>query len=157
MVFSLDFGLPRRNAGLLNRSIGISPPRLHHGRAANYGSIINLCTCHRRPGTTRFLQNSLARSLQKKRSWRAFCRGSEFLAPMQRTYFSDSGIFNCQGTMKGSLYFTLLLTSQREGRKYSIFHKKVHFLCFAQRVYPGYPAMQSWPILTSRRRRQKYK
>ena len=79
------------------------------------------------------------------------------LAPMQRTYFSDSGIFNCQGTMKGSSYFTLLLTSQREGRKYSIFHKKVHFLCFAQRVYPGYPAMQSWPILTSRRRRQKYK
>ena len=57
-------------------------------------------------------------------------------APMQRTYFSDSGIFNCQGTMKGSLYFTLLLTSQREGRKYSIFHKKVHFLCFAQRVCP---------------------
>ena len=33
---------------LLICSIGIPPPRLHCGRAANYGSIMIPCACHRR-------------------------------------------------------------------------------------------------------------
>ena len=36
------------DACLRSRSIGLSPPRLHYGRAANYGSIIISCACHRR-------------------------------------------------------------------------------------------------------------
>jgi len=37
--------------GLLGRSIGIEPPRLLHGRAANYGSIISPVCCHRPGGS----------------------------------------------------------------------------------------------------------
>ena len=37
--------------GLLGRSIGIEPPRLLHGRAASYGSIINPVCCHRLNGS----------------------------------------------------------------------------------------------------------
>ena len=36
------------DACLPDRSIGVSPPRLLHGRAANYGSIIIPAGCHRR-------------------------------------------------------------------------------------------------------------
>lgn len=36
------------DGGVLHRSIGIEPPRLHCGRAANYGSIIIPGFCHRR-------------------------------------------------------------------------------------------------------------
>ncbi len=34
--------------GSLPVLMGIPPPRLHYGPAANYGSIIILCICHRR-------------------------------------------------------------------------------------------------------------
>ena len=37
--------------GLRDRSIGIQPPRLLHGRAASYGSIINPARCHRPDGS----------------------------------------------------------------------------------------------------------
>ena len=52
------------DGGVLHRSIGIEPPRLHCGRAANYGSIIVPNTCRRlhreQPG---FYRVKLYRSL----------------------------------------------------------------------------------------------
>ena len=51
MIFVLDARIPGNtpDACLRNRSIGVSPPRLLCGRAANYGSIINPRACHGLP------------------------------------------------------------------------------------------------------------
>ena len=62
--------------GVLHRSIGIEPPRLPCGRAANYGSIIVPNTCRRlhreQPGFYRV--SCIARSFL--RSWRTHESGS---------------------------------------------------------------------------------
>ena len=64
------------DGGVLHRSIGIEPPRLHCGRAANYGGIIVPNTCRRlhreQPGFYRV--SCIARSFL--RSWRTHESGS---------------------------------------------------------------------------------
>ena len=68
--------LQASGGGVLHRSIGIEPPRLPCGRAANYGSIIVPNTCHRlrleQPGFYRV--SCIARSFL--RSWRTHESGS---------------------------------------------------------------------------------
>ena len=83
---------------MLHRSIGIEPPRLHCGRAANYGSIIVPNTCHRlhreQPGFYRV--SFIARSFL--RSWRTHESGSGILAHSVGNV-PDAWIFSFQGSL----------------------------------------------------------
>ena len=85
---------------MLHRSIGIEPPRLHCGRAANYGSIIVPNTCRRlrreQPGFYRV--SCIARSFL--RSWRTHESGSGVLAHSVGNVH-DAGMFGFQGSLSG--------------------------------------------------------
>ena len=85
---------------MLHRSIGIEPPRLHCGRAANYGSIIVPNTCRRlhreQPGFYRV--SCIARSFL--RSWRTHESGSGFLAHSVGNV-PDACMFGFQGSLSG--------------------------------------------------------
>ena len=97
---------------MLHRSIGIEPPRLHCGRAANYGSIIVPNTCRRlrreQPGFYRV--SCIARSFL--RSWRTHESGSGVLAHSVGNV-PDAWIFSFQGSLsrkalrKQSTHYTL--------------------------------------------------
>ena len=86
------------DGGVLHRSIGIEPPRLPCGRAANYGSIIVPNTCHRlhqeQPGFYRV--SCIARSFL--RSWRTHESGSGVLAHSVGKV-PDAWIFSFQGSL----------------------------------------------------------
>ena len=90
MLFVLDAHIPGNtpDACLRNRSIGISPPRLLYGRAANYGSIINLRACLRLPPVAiRLSLHGVYRS--PFGSWRT-CRSGLRISPLAlRTYLMD--------------------------------------------------------------------
>ena len=83
---------------MLHRSIGIEPPRLPCGRAANYGSIIVPNTCRRlhreQPGFYRV--SCIARSFL--RSWRTHESGSGVLAHSVGNV-PDAWIFSFQGSL----------------------------------------------------------
>ena len=83
--------------GVLHRSIGIEPPRLHCGRAANYGSIIVPNTCRRlhreQPGFYRV--SCIARSDEVVAHSRKRLRGSAHSVGN----VPDAWIFSFQGSL----------------------------------------------------------
>ena len=75
------------------RSIGLSPPRLLYGRAANYGSIINLRACHGLPPVA--IRLSLHRFDRSPfGSWRTCRSGSGF--PLSSENVSGGCVFSFQ-------------------------------------------------------------
>ena len=87
------------DGGVLHRSIGIEPPRLPCGRAANYGSIIVPNTCHRlhreQPGFYRV--SCIARSDEVVAHSRKRLRGSAHSVGN----VPDAWIFSFQGSLSG--------------------------------------------------------
>ena len=85
---------------MLHRSIGIEPPRLPCGRAANYGSIIVPNTCHRlrreQPGFYRV--SCIAHSILRSR--RTHESGSGVLAHSVGNV-PDACMFGFQGSLSG--------------------------------------------------------
>ena len=116
MLFVLDPRIPGNtpDACLRNRSIGLSPPRLHYGRAANYGSIISLRACHGLPPVAvRLRLHRFDRS--PFGSWRTCRSGSG--SPLSSENVSGGCIFSFQGSWLLSLSNNQLGTFFEKCRK----------------------------------------
>ena len=95
MLFVLDPHIPGNapDACLRCRSIGLSPPRLLYGRAAKYGSIINLRACHGLPPVA--IRHSLHRFDRSPfGSWRTCRSGLGF--PLSSENVSGGCVFSFQ-------------------------------------------------------------
>ena len=127
---------------MLHRSIGIEPPRLHCGRAANYGSIIVPNTCRRlrreQPGFYRV--SCIARSFL--RSWRTHESGSGVLAHSVGNVH-DAGMFGFQGSLSGkALRKQICLASCRENPL------TIRWVCsriFGHFYFPSHLSMDIFP------------
>ena len=84
---------------MLHRSIGIEPPRLHCGRAANYGSIIVPNTCRRlhREQPSFYRVSCIARPSEVVAHSRKRLRGSAHSVGN----VPDAWIFSFQGSLSG--------------------------------------------------------
>ena len=121
---------------LLTGSIGVSPLRLHCGRAANYGSIIIPCACVvARTGAARPLLYKFYRSLHNE--------GRGALTVRLEVSFgtgnvSDDRIFNFQRSFIEWFFSCPSICSQRESSIFTKHRKKVQRFFLRSSSRPAY-------------------